>query len=86
MATNKVIYAGNTLIDLSSDTITASDLLQGVVAHDKAGNTITGTLTVPEQQEKTVNNLLLVHGNQTIVPDVGKTLSKVIINKPGLLF
>lgn len=85
MATNKVIYAGNTLIDLSSDTITASDLLQGVVAHDKTGNTITGTLTVPEQQEKTVNDLLLVHGNQTIVPDVGKTLSKVIINKPDTL-
>ena len=85
MATNKVIYAGNTLIDLSSDTITASDLLQGVVAHDKAGNTITGTLTVPEKQEKTVNDLLLVHGNQTIVPDVGKTLSKVIINKPDTL-
>lgn len=85
MATNKVIYAGNTLIDLSSDTITASDLLQGVVAHDKAGNTITGTLTVPEQQEKTVDDLLLVHGNQTIIPDVGKTLSKVIINKPDTL-
>lgn len=85
MATNKVIYAGNTLIDLSSDTVTASDLLQGVVAHDKAGNTITGTLTVPEQQEKTVDDLLLVYGNQTIVPDVGKTLSKVIINKPDTL-
>lgn len=85
MATNKVIYAGNTLIDLSSDTITASDLLQGVVAHDKAGNIITGTLTVPEQQEKTVDDLLLVYGNQAIVPDAGKTLSKVIINKPDTL-
>ena len=85
MAVNKIVYAGNSLIDLTSDTVTAYDLLQGVVAHDKAGNTITGTLTVPEQQEKTVDNLLLVHGNQTIVPDVGKTLSKVIINKPDTL-
>ena len=85
MATNKVIYAGNTLIDLSNDTVTASDLLQGVVAHDKAGNTITGTLTVPEQQEKIVDDLLLVYGNQAIVPDAGKTLSKVIINKPDTL-
>ena len=86
MAVNKIVYAGNSLIDLTSDTVTASDLLQGVVAHDKAGNTINGTLTVPEQQEKAVDDLLLVHGSQTIVPDVGKTLSKVIINKPGLLF
>ena len=85
MAVNKIVYADNSLIDLTSDTVTASDLLQGVVAHDKAGNTITGTLTVPEQQEKTVDDLLLVHGNQTIVPDVGKTLSKVIINKPDTL-
>ena len=85
MATNKVIYAGNTLIDLSSDTVTASDLKQGVIAHDKAGNSITGTLTVPEQQEKTVDDLLLAYGRQTIVPDSGKTLSKVIINKPDTL-
>ena len=85
MAVNKIVYAGNSLIDLTSDTVTASDLLQGVVAHDKAGNTITGTLTVPEQQEKTVDDLLLVYGNQAIVPDAGKTLSKVIINKPDTL-
>lgn len=85
MATNKVIYGGNTLIDLSNDTVTASNLKQGVIAHDKAGNSITGTLTVPEQQEKTVDNLLLVYGRQTIVPDSGKTLSKVIINKPDTL-
>ena len=85
MATNKVIYGGNTLIDLSNDTVTASDLKQGVIAHDKAGNSITGTLTVPEQQEKTVDDLLLVYGRQPIVPDSGKTLSKVIINKPDTL-
>ena len=85
MATNKVIYGGNTLIDLSNDTVTASDLKQGVIAHDKAGNSITGTLTVPEQQEKTVDDLLLVYGRQTIVPDSGKTLSKAIINKPDTL-
>ncbi len=42
---NKVIYGGNTLIDLTSDTITASDLLYGVTAHDKSGATITGSCT-----------------------------------------
>lgn len=42
---NKVVYGGNTLIDLTADTITASDLASGVTAHDKSGATITGTNT-----------------------------------------
>lgn len=42
---NKVIYGGNTLIDLTADTITAADLASGVTAHDKSGASITGTNT-----------------------------------------
>ena len=45
MAINKVIYGGNTLIDLTADTITAGDLAYGVTAHDKSGAVITGTST-----------------------------------------
>ena len=45
MAINKVIYGGRTLIDLTSDTITAADLANGVTAHDKSGAAITGTST-----------------------------------------
>ena len=45
MAYNKVIFGGNTLIDLTADTVTASDLLYGVTAHDNAGDTITGSCT-----------------------------------------
>lgn len=45
MAINKVIYGGNTLIDLTSDTITADQLKKGVTAHDKSGAIITGTCT-----------------------------------------
>ena len=47
MAVNKVIYDGDTLIDLSGDTVTAPQLLSGVTAHDKAGNPITGTYKTP---------------------------------------
>lgn len=43
MATNKIIYGGNILIDLTSDTITASDILTGKTAHDRTGAIITGT-------------------------------------------
>lgn len=45
MAKNKIIFAGEILIDLTGDTITAADLAEGVTAHDKSGVIITGTNT-----------------------------------------
>lgn len=45
MAINKVIFGNQTLIDLTSDTVTAADLASGVTAHDASGATITGTNT-----------------------------------------
>lgn len=45
MAYNKIIYGGNTLIDLTGDTITADKLAEGITAHDKSGEIITGTNT-----------------------------------------
>lgn len=42
---NKVVYGGNTLIDLTGDTITADKMLSGFIAHDKSGASITGTCT-----------------------------------------
>lgn len=43
MAINKVIYGGETLIDLTGDTVTADKILSGFTAHDKGGEPITGT-------------------------------------------
>lgn len=42
---NKVVYNGTTLIDLTSDTITADKILSGYTAHDKSGAAITGSNT-----------------------------------------
>lgn len=42
---SKVVYGGKTLIDLTSDTVTADKLLSGVIAHDKSGAAITGACT-----------------------------------------
>ena len=42
---NKIIYGGKVLIDLTSDTVTADKLAEGITAHDKSGATITGTNT-----------------------------------------
>lgn len=43
-ACSKVIYAGETLIDLTADTVSAEHLEEGYTAHDRAGNGIVGTL------------------------------------------
>lgn len=42
---NKIIYDGQTLIDLTADTITPTDLAYGVTAHDASGAEITGSST-----------------------------------------
>lgn len=46
MANSKVIFFGETLIDLTQDTVEADALLAGYTAHDKNGETITGTLAL----------------------------------------
>ena len=62
MAVNKVIYDGETVIDLTGDTLTdAEQLLKGIIAHTKSGNVITGTLeasggglTIPTSKIKNI--------------------------------
>ena len=53
MAVSKVIYAGDTLIDLTGDSVTPQTLLEVATAHDKSGAAIAGaaprvSLTVEE--------------------------------------
>ena len=43
MANNKVIANGETLIDLTEDTVTPSNMVSGIVAHDASGARIVGT-------------------------------------------
>lgn len=45
MAKNKIIFGNEVLIDLTGDSVTASDLAYGVTAHDRSGTVITGTST-----------------------------------------
>ena len=40
---NKVVFGNDTLIDLTSDTVTASDILTGKTAHDRSGAPIEGS-------------------------------------------
>lgn len=45
MAISKVIFGGQTLIDLTGDTVKADKLLKGYIAHGADGEEITGTCT-----------------------------------------
>lgn len=45
MANNKVIYNNQTLIDLTSDTATAADVLYGKTFHLASGASATGSIT-----------------------------------------
>ncbi|MBR0233438.1 MAG: hypothetical protein IJQ57_05775 [Synergistaceae bacterium] len=72
MPVNKVIYGNSTLIDLTSDTITASHLESGYTAHDSSGTLITGSLNpsggTPSVQSKTATPYTTA---QTVLPDSG---------------
>ena len=43
MATNKVVYGEDVLMDVSQDTVTPETLAQGVTAHNADGEQIVGT-------------------------------------------
>lgn len=79
---SKCSYYGKVLLDLTGDTITESTLKKGATAHDATGTKITGTLTIPESQTKTMD-LNMASGDQVVKPDSGKVLSQVTVKKPS---
>jgi len=58
MAINKVEYAGKVLLDLTEDTVTEDQLLEGTVAHDKTGRQIVGALINLAEDTVAPENLL----------------------------
>ncbi|MGN0456141.1 MAG: leucine-rich repeat domain-containing protein [Acutalibacteraceae bacterium] len=61
-AKNKIIFAGETLIDLTGDSVTPETLGKGVTAHDKSGAQIVGTMesgggggSLPSATKKDIN-------------------------------
>lgn len=49
MGVNKVIYSGQTLVDMTEDTVATDTLFEGVTAHSKSGDRITGTFTIDSE-------------------------------------
>lgn len=51
---NQVIVNGETILDLTADTITPDKLVSGITAHDKSGAQIIGTLVVSAASDNNV--------------------------------
>lgn len=59
MGKNKVVYAGKVLIDLTADTVTPENLLEGMTAHSKSGEKITGTMKKMTVSDDGAGNVLI---------------------------
>ncbi|HAM93607.1 MAG TPA: hypothetical protein DCQ00_08945 [Phascolarctobacterium succinatutens] len=75
MAVNKVIYGGNTLVDLTGDTVTAADLADGVKATGSDGNPIVGLM-----QKVTIDAEL---SDTSTNPVQNKVITEAIANMGG---
>ena len=53
MGVSKVDFAGNTLIDLTGDSVTPETLLEGATAHNAAGEQIDGAVAVAPASDTT---------------------------------
>lgn len=76
MAVNKVIYGGNTLVDLTGDTVTATDLADGVKATGADGNPIVGLMqkvTIDAELSTTSTNPVQ---NKVIKAELDKKMAK----------
>lgn len=75
MAVNKIIYGGNTLVDLTGDTVTAADLAEGVKATGADGNPIVGLM-----KKVTIDAELSITSTN---PVQNKAITKAIANMGG---
>ena len=57
---NKVIFNGEKIIDLSNDTVDSNKILDGYIAHDNTGRSITGTYPVLPVRYNSCKNIIFV--------------------------
>lgn len=72
MAINKIEAFGETLIDLTGDTVTPETLAQGVTAHNAAGKSITGIMSTDSG-----NNNFRVTATANLTSDTGGILTDI---------
>lgn len=92
MAKNKIIYGGTVLVDMTGDTATASQILEGYTAHINTGEQVEGTCTYDadtsdadaQVAEILLNKTAYVNGNKLkgTMPNNG-AVSGTISTKAG---
>lgn len=71
MAVSKVVYGGETLIDLTADTVTKDKILKGYTAHGKDGEPITGACEFDANtQDATASDSEILSGKSAYVRGV----------------
>ena len=65
--TNKVVVNGETILDLTQDTVEPSSLLKGTTAHDKSGAQITGTYVPLDTSDATAKASEIAKGQTAYV-------------------
>lgn len=81
MAVNKIIYGGNTLVDLTSDTVTANDLAEGITATAADGNKVVGLM-----QKVTIDAELSTTSTNPVQNKVIKAVLDGKINKTDKIY
>ena len=79
MGNSKVIFGGETVIDLTEDTVTPEKLARGATAHNAAGNLIVGTATevdIVQNKGDSTTDIM----SQKAVTDLLDELSKDVAN------
>lgn len=85
---NKVILNGETLIDLTGDTITPDAVLTGRQFHQADGNIVEGIVAIEEREDPIVgedgNNWIVIEpsGPNTYMSSVKVTISNKFSNLP----
>lgn len=79
---NKVQFGNNTLIDLTSDTVTAAAMLYGYIAHAASGATVTGTITTKTDTDVTCVNGVISVPTGYYASNVNKIIEGVELTAP----
>lgn len=72
MGVNKIIFGGETVVDLTGDTITADKLLRGTTAHGANGEQIVGTCSYDSDTTDATAKLSEILGGRTAYVGGGK--------------
>lgn len=68
MGNSKIIFGNETLIDLTSDTVSESNMLEGITAHNASGDLITGNVVLGQAASKNVDTSISKSSTSTNLP------------------